>query len=92
MCTYDAYMVPIPHNDDFSASWISEGPNPFMEGTDDHLGYAANPCVRVCAMCALENRNGVCERAPIMVSINTQHLIDFQSSLSCLEPRKVVCT
>ena len=92
MCTYDAYIVPTPHNDDFSVPWTLEEPNPFMEVTDDHLGYAVNPCVRVGAMCALENRNGVCERAPIMVSINTQHLTNFQSPLSCLGPRKVVCT
>ena len=92
MCTYDAYAMPIPHNDEFSVSWASEEPNPFMEVTDDHLGYAANPCVRVCAMCALKSRNGVCARALITISINTQHLTDFQSSLSCLEPGKVVCT
>ena len=56
MCTYDAYTVPIPHNDEFSVSQASEESNPFMEVTDDHPGHVPSFCVRVCAICALECR------------------------------------
>ena len=92
MCTYDAYTMPIPHNDEFSISQASEESSHFMEVTNDHPGHVPSFCVRVCAICALECRNGVCARVLATVLVNTQHLTDFQSSLSCLEPRKVVCT